>query len=79
MTVLVANDEIFMSSSLKGAAYTVWKSLQLCMLAWAETTGVTDKCHKNEGSCGEVMVASQYYTEHYVSRTNSKADLANSN
>jgi len=72
MTILAVGEEIFLSSSQKGVDYTykmaqdtpVRQSLEMCRLVWRDQGQEAQDEHKNKGSCGEPMVAQQYYSIH---------------
>ncbi|KAL2812049.1 hypothetical protein BJX63DRAFT_432863 [Aspergillus granulosus] len=71
ISVLAFPNEIIIVSSQRGQnsfAYDypqskVVKTLRLCQAIWRDTIGVDDT-HGNAGSCGEVMAAHLYYTQH---------------
>ncbi|KAK3312151.1 hypothetical protein B0H66DRAFT_525132 [Apodospora peruviana] len=76
MTVLAFGNKTILSSSIRGqAAFTyalektpVYKTMKLCTAIWADQhpddDEHADKEHRNKGSCGEPMVAHQYYHVH---------------
>ncbi|KAJ0413257.1 hypothetical protein BJY00DRAFT_64690 [Aspergillus carlsbadensis] len=71
MSVLAFPNELILVSSQRGLnsfAYDypqskVVKTLRLCQAVWRDTMGM-DGTHGNDASCGEVMAAHLYYTQH---------------
>ncbi|RYP70472.1 hypothetical protein DL769_004961 [Monosporascus sp. CRB-8-3] len=74
MTILAWGNEIILASSQKGrSSFTyeykntpVRETLELCQIVWREDgpgDGKTDKKHRTEGKCGELMAAHLYYSE----------------
>ncbi|RYO91661.1 hypothetical protein DL766_009223 [Monosporascus sp. MC13-8B] len=74
MSVLAWGNEIILASSQRGMSSfsygykgtPVLETLELCQITWREDGpggGETDKEHKNEGKCGELMAAHLYYSQ----------------
>ncbi|RYP45986.1 hypothetical protein DL768_007736 [Monosporascus sp. mg162] len=74
MTVLAWGNEMILASSQKGTSSFTYKykntpvleTLELCQIVWREHGpggGETDKQHRTEGKCGELMAAHLYYSQ----------------
>ncbi|RYP12543.1 hypothetical protein DL765_007245 [Monosporascus sp. GIB2] len=74
MSVLAWGNEIILASSQRGRSSfsygyrgtPVLETLELCQITWREDGpggGETDKEHRNEGKCGELMAAHLYYSQ----------------
>ncbi|RYO84489.1 hypothetical protein DL764_009321 [Monosporascus ibericus] len=74
MSVLAWGNEIILASSQRGRSSfsyeyrgtPVLEILELCQITWREDGpggGETDKEHRNEGKCGELMAAHLYYSQ----------------
>jgi hypothetical protein len=71
MTIMAVGNEVYLSSSQRGASSFTYNYaetplrywLRICELVWRQR-GLPDGEHWNDGKCGEVMVTHQYYVNH---------------